>query len=73
VPQVLKQLRKLPWAEHERYVIKCLLKARGIFVGTDTSRALPHRHDELISRTSAASWICADTLTLVLYVIRPHF
>jgi len=26
VPQVLKQLRKLPWAEHERYVIKCLLK-----------------------------------------------
>ena len=29
---VLKQLRKLPWAENERYVIKCLLKVyRGRF------------------------------------------
>ena len=27
LPQVLMQLRKLPWdAAHERYVIKCLLK-----------------------------------------------
>lgn len=23
---VLKKLLKLPWAEHERYVLKCLLK-----------------------------------------------
>ncbi len=30
---MLRKLLKLPWEQHEKYVVKCLLKVRGLARG----------------------------------------
>ena len=54
LPHVVRQMRKLPWAENERYVVKCLLKVyRGRF-----------SHIPLVAELLAALGKVRDTLVV---------